>query len=644
MRIVDLLKKEAVVLNADVSTKDQMLDLLIDLHSKVGNISDKAEFKKGILKRESEGPTAIADGICIPHSKNNAVKQPGIAAITVPQGVDCEALDGQPSNLFFMIAAPAEGSDVHLEALSRLSTILMDGEFRNKLLTAENVDAFLKAINEKEAEKYPEEEAAEAPAEEPASGYRVLAVTACPTGIAHTYMAAEALEEKGKEMGIPLKAETNGSSGAKNILTKEEIAACDGIIIAADKNVEMARFDGKPLLKVKVSDGIHKPQELIEKIVNGEAPVYHHKGGASASAGEEGEGVGHQIYKHLMNGVSNMLPFVIGGGILIAIAFLLDDYSIDPSNFGMNTPVAAFFKTAGNAAFGFMLPILAGYIAMSIADRPGLMVGFVGGYLANAGTTFASAFDSSISVISGGFLGALFAGFVAGYLVLLLKKATEKLPASMDGIRPMLIYPVIGLLGISVIMLAVNPFFSWLNQLLSNGLNSLGGVNSIVLGLVVAGMMSIDMGGPFNKAAYVFGTAALASQSDSGYMIMAAVMVGGMVPPIAIAIASWVFKNKFSDNDRKAAPVNAIMGLCFISEAAIPYAAGDPLHVIPSCVIGSAAAGALSMAFKCTLMAPHGGIFVFPVVGNALMYIVALLVGSIIGAVLLGVLRKPVAK
>ena len=644
MRIVDLLKKEAVVLNADVSTKDQMLDLLIDLHSKVGNISDKAEFKKGILKRESEGPTAIADGICIPHSKNSAVKQPGIAAITVPQGVDCEALDGQPSNLFFMIAAPAEGSDVHLEALSRLSTILMDGEFRNKLLTAENVDAFLKAINEKEAEKYPEEDTVEAPAEKPVSGYRVLAVTACPTGIAHTYMAAEALEEKGKELGIPLKAETNGSAVAKNVLTKEEIEACDGIIIAADKNVEMARFDGKPLLKVKVSDGIHKPQELIEKVVNGEAPVYHHKGGADASTGEEGEGVGHQIYKHLMNGVSNMLPFVIGGGILIAIAFLLDDYSIDPSNFGMNTPVAAFFKTAGNAAFGFMLPILAGYIAMSIADRPGLMVGFVGGYLANAGTTFASAFDSSISVISGGFLGALFAGFVAGYLVLLLKKVTEKLPASMDGIRPMLIYPVIGLLGISVIMLAVNPFFSWLNQLLSNGLNSLGGVNSIVLGLVVAGMMSIDMGGPFNKAAYVFGTAALASQSDSGYMIMAAVMVGGMVPPIAIAIASWVFKNKFSDNDRKAAPVNAIMGLCFISEAAIPYAAGDPLHVIPSCVIGSAAAGALSMAFKCTLMAPHGGIFVFPVVGNALMYVVALLVGSIIGAVLLGLLRKPVAK
>ena len=649
MRIVDLLKKDAVALNAKVSSKDEMLDLLIDLHEKVGNIADKKQFKEGIMKRESEGPTAIADGICIPHSKNAAVKEPGIAAITVPGGVDCDALDGQPSNLFFMIAAPAEGSDVHLEALSRLSTILMDAAFREKLLTAENVDAFLKAIDEKETEKYGAEEESAAQEEKPeapaSTGYRVLAVTACPTGIAHTYMAAEALEEKGKELGIPVKAETNGSSGAKNVLTKEEIAACDGIIIAADKNVEMARFDGKPLIKVKVSDGIHKSQELIEKVVNGEAPIYHHHGGAdNSSAEDDGEGIGHQIYKHLMNGVSHMLPFVIGGGILIAIAFLLDDYSIDPANFGMNTPVAAFFKTAGNAAFGFMLPILAGYIAMSIADRPGLMVGFVGGFLANAGTTFASAFDSSISPISGGFLGALFAGFVAGYLVLLLQKATEKLPASMDGIRPMLIYPVIGLLGISVIMLAINPFFSWLNQLLSDALNSLGGANSIILGLVVAGMMSIDMGGPFNKAAYVFGTAALASQADSGYMIMAAVMVGGMVPPIAIAIASWAFKNKFTDNDRKAAPVNAIMGLCFISEAAIPYAAGDPLHVIPSCVVGSAVSGALSMAFGCTLMAPHGGIFVFPVVGNALMYIVALLIGSIVGAVLLGVLRKPAAK
>lgn len=651
MRIVDLLKNNAVILNADVSKKEEMLDLLIDLHSKVGNISDEAAFKKGIMKREEEGPTAIAEGICIPHAKNSAVRQPGIAAITVPAGVDCDALDGQPSNLFFMIAAPAEGSDVHLEALSRLSTILMDGDFREKLLSAQSVEEFMACIDEKEAEKYGNEQENQNQEEKEnvetkaVSGYRVLAVTACPTGIAHTYMAAEALEEKGKELGITVKVETNGSSGAKNVLTKEEIAACDGIIIAADKNVEMARFDGKPVIKVKVSDGIHKSQELIEKVIHGEAPVYHHTGGSSTAEKEDNtEGLGHQIYKHLMNGVSHMLPFVIGGGILIAIAFLLDDYSIDPSNFGMNTPIAAFFKTAGGVAFNFMLPILAGYIAMSIADRPGLMVGFAGGAIASAGTTFVSAFDSSILPVSGGFLGALFAGFAAGYLVLLLEKVTEKLPASMDGIRPMLLYPVLGLLGISVIMFAINPFFSWLNQLLYNVLESLGGANSVILGLVVGGMMSIDMGGPFNKAAYVFGTAALGTQTTSGYMIMAAVMVGGMVPPIAIAIASWLFKNKFTDNDRKAAPVNAIMGLCFISEAAIPYAAGDPIHVIPSCVVGSAAAGALSMLFKCTLMAPHGGVFVFPVVGNALMYILALLVGSLIGAVLLGVLRKPVKK
>ena len=645
MRIVDLLKKEAVVLNAEVSTKEQMLDLLVDLHKEVGNIKDKAAFKAGIMKRESEGPTAIAEGICIPHSKNEAVINPGIAAITVPSGVDCAALDGEPSNLFFMIAAPAEGSDVHLEALSRLSTILMDPAFREKLLSAKEVDAFLAAIDEKETEKYGEEDKAAQAAEAPAkkAGYQVLAVTACPTGIAHTYMAAEALEEKGKELGISIKVETNGSGGAKNVLTQAEIDACDGIIIAADKNVEMARFDGKPVIKVKVSDGIHKSQELIERAVKGDGPIYHHEGGKAASTASEGdESFGRQIYKHLMNGVSNMLPFVIGGGILIAIAFLLDDYSIDPSNFGMNTPIAAFFKTAGGVAFNFMLPILAGFIAMSIADRPGLMVGFAGGAIASAGTTFASCFNSDITVISGGFLGALFAGFLAGYLVLALEKITEKMPSSMDGLRPMLIYPVAGLLLISVIMFAINPFFSWLNQLLANALKSLSGTNSILLGLIVGGMMSIDMGGPFNKAAYVFGTASLAYQTDAGYMIMAAVMVGGMVPPIAIAIASWVFKNKFTDNDRKTAPVNAIMGLCFISEAAIPYAAGDPLHVIPPCVIGSAVAGALSMAFKCTLMAPHGGIFVFPVVGNPLMYIIALAIGSIVGAVMLGLLRKPV--
>jgi PTS system fructose-specific IIC component len=651
MRIVDLLKKDAIILNADASNKEQMLDTLIGLHAKVGNINDEAAFKEGILKRESEGPTAIGDGICIPHSKNSAVVQPGIASVTIPDGIDCQALDGGLSNLFFMIAAPATGSDVHLEALARLSTILMDDDFRQKLLSAQSPDQYLKIIDEKETEKYGAEEKKEeaAPVQEAAStGYRILAVTACPTGIAHTYMAAESLEEKGKEMGIPLKAETNGSGGAKNILTKEEIAACDGIIIAADKNVEMARFDGKPVIKTKVQDGIHKPQELIEKIVNGQAPIYHHAGGADSDADAGGnESIGQQIYKHLMNGVSHMLPFVIGGGILIAIAFLLDDYSIDPSNFGMNTPAAAFFKTAGGFAFQFMLPILAGYIAMSIADRPGLMPGFVGGWIAAQGTTFASAFSGD-ATIPGGFIGALFAGFAAGYIVLGLKKLTEKMPASMDGLRPMLIYPVIGLLLVSILMFAVDPFFSWLNQLLSNALNSLGGANAILLGAIVGGMMSIDMGGPFNKAAYVFGTAALeaasTSGSDNGYMIMAAVMVGGMVPPIAIAISSLLFKNKFTDNDRKAAPVNAIMGLCFISEAAIPYAAGDPLHVIPSCVIGSAVAGALSMAFGCTLRAPHGGLFVVPTIGSPAMYIVALIVGSLVGAALMGLLRKPVER
>ena len=646
MRIVDLLKKEAVVLNAEVSTKEQMLDLLVDLHKEVGNIKDKAAFKAGIMKRESEGPTAIAEGICIPHSKNEAVINPGIAAITVPSGVDCEALDGEPSNLFFMIAAPAEGSDVHLEALSRLSTILMDPAFREKLLSAKEVDAFLAAIDEKETEKYGEEDKAAQTAEAPAkkAGYQVLAVTACPTGIAHTYMAAEALEEKGKELGISIKVETNGSGGAKNVLTQEEIDACDGIIIAADKNVEMARFDGKPVIKVKVSDGIHKSQELIERAVKGDGPIYHHEGGKAASTASEGdESFGRQIYKHLMNGVSHMLPFVIGGGILIALAFLVDNQAINPANFGKNTPLAALLKTIGEQAFGFMLPILAGFIAMSIADRPGLAIGFVGGALANGGYTFANimAYDSA-KAVSSGFIGALFAGFVGGYIMVLLRKLFDKLPSALEGLKPILLFPVCGILIMGVVMIAVNPVVGAINTGLNNFLSSMSGTSSILLGAVLGGMMSIDMGGPFNKAAYVFGTASLAYQTDAGYMIMAAVMVGGMVPPIAIAIASWVFKNKFTDNDRKTAPVNAIMGLCFISEAAIPYAAGDPLHVIPSCVIGSAVAGALSMAFKCTLMAPHGGIFVFPVVGNPLMYIIALAIGSIVGAVMLGLLRKPV--
>ena len=648
MRITELLQDATIDLGVKVNSKEEAIDHLVDLMVKGGNITDREEYKKGILAREANGTTGIGGGIAIPHSKNKAVTKAGLASMTVPDGVDYEAMDGEPSDVFFMIAAPAEGSDVHLEALSRLSVILMDPVFKDSLLKATSKEEYLALIDKKETEKFPEEAAKEeekpAVQEEKADDgtIRVLAVTACPTGIAHTFMAAESLENKAKEMGITLKAETNGSGGAKNVLTKEEIENCDGIIVAADKNVEMARFDGKQVLQTKVADGINKPEELIQTILDKKAPTYHHSGAAAQEDSAEGESVGRQIYKHLMNGVSHMLPFVIGGGILIALAFLVDNQAINPANFGKNTPLAALLKTIGEQAFGFMLPILAGFIAMSIADRPGLMVGFVGGSVASAGTTFASCFNPDVTVISGGFLGALFAGFLAGYLVLALEKITEKMPDSMDGLRPMLIYPVVGLLLISVIMFAINPFFSWLNQLLADALNSLSGANSILLGVILGGMMSIDMGGPFNKAAYVFGTASLAYQTEAGYMIMAAVMVGGMVPPIAIAISSWVFKNKFTDNDRKTAPVNAIMGLCFISEAAIPYAAGDPLHVIPSCVIGSAVAGALSMAFKCTLMAPHGGIFVFPVVGHALMYIVALLIGAIVGAIMLGLLRKPV--
>lgn len=638
MRITDLLKSSGLALQITASSKAEVFDLLMDLHAKNGNIDDKEAFKAGIMAREEKGPTAIADGICIPHTKNDAVKRPGLVAATVPAGVDCDALDGNPSTLFFMIAAPASGSDVHLEVLSRLSTILMDGAFRKALLATKDEKEFLSIIDQKESEKFAEEakEEVAAPAKT-TSGYRVLAVTACPTGIAHTYMAAEALENKGTELGISVKAETNGSGGAKNILTKEEIAACDGIIVAADKNVDMARFDGKPVIKTKVADGIHKPQELIERIVNGDAPIYHHAGGTTDSAADDGddESLGRQAYKHLMNGVSHMLPFVIGGGILIALAFLLDDYSIDPSNFGMNTPVAAFFKTIGGAAFNFMLPILGGYIAMSIADRPGLVVGFVGAHLANVGVTFANPAGG----VSCGFLGALIAGFLGGFAMNLLKKAFDKLPDALEGIKPVLLYPVGGVLTIGVIMCAINPFVAMLNTALTNGLNSLGGGSAILLGAILGGMMAIDMGGPFNKAAYVFGTAAIAS---GNFDVMAAVMIGGMVPPIAIALASIVFKNKFTENERKSGPVNFIMGLCFITEGAIPFAASDPAKVIPSCVVGSAIAGGLSMAFGCTLRAPHGGIFVFPVVGNPFMYIVALLVGSIAGMILLGLLKKEI--
>ncbi|MGN0143903.1 MAG: PTS fructose transporter subunit IIC, partial [Clostridium sp.] len=464
----------------------------------------------------------------------------------------------------------------------------------------------------------------------------------CPTGIAHTYMAAESLENKGKEMGVSIKVETNGSGGAKNVLTKEEIDKADCIIVAADKNVEMARFDGKKVIKTKVADGIHKAEELITRASNGDAPVYHHAGGGESEGDSvEGESIGRQLYKHLMNGVSHMLPFVIGGGILIALAFLFDDYSIDPANFGMNTPFAAFLKTVGGEAFGFMLPILAGYIAMSIADRPGLAVGFVGGALANLGTTYASAFDSSLSVVSGGFLGALFAGFAAGYLVLGLKKLFDLLPDALDGLKPTLLYPFFGIGLIGLIMVFVNPFFGAINTGITNFLNSMGGTSRVLLGIVVAGMMAIDMGGPFNKAAYVFGTASLAS---GNYEVMAAVMAGGMVPPLAIALATTFFGNRFTENERRSGITNYVMGLSFITEGAIPFAAADPLRVIPSCVVGSAVAGAISMIFNCTLMAPHGGIFVVPVIGNPLMFLLAVAAGALAGMLMLALLKKPINK
>ena len=569
--------------------------------------------------------------------------------MTVPDGVDYEALDGQPSNLFFMIAAPEDGADVHLEVLSRLSILLMDEQFRKDLLAAKDIDAFLKVIDEMEAKKFPEETANETADSEKNcetkntsnskdATYKVLAVTACPTGIAHTYMAAEALEKQGELMGYPCKAETNGSTGAKNVLTKEEIEACDGIIVAADKNVETARFDGKPVLFVKVADGIHKPEELIKKIQNGEVPI-HHETAEHKTVEEGNDSTLHTIYKHLMNGVSHMLPFIIAGGIMVALGFLLDDYTINPKNFGMNTPVAAFFTTVGKSAFNYMLPILAAFIASSIADRPGLAVGFAGGVLAMNGTSFVELAKGNTTGVSGGFLAALLAGFVAGYLVLGLEKLTEKLPKSLDGIRPMLIYPLGGIIAIGLIMCGINPVMGMINTGLSNWLDGLGGTSMVLLGAILGGMMSIDFGGPFNKASYVFGTASLALGK---YDIMAAVMVGGMVPPIAIALSTTFCKKKWSKEDCRNGVVNYIMGLCFISEGAIPYAAKDPLRVIPSCIIGSALAGALSMAFGCTLRAPHGGIFVFPVVGHPLFYIVALIAGSILGAVILSLLKKEV--
>ncbi len=707
MRITELLKKDSVSLGVRVDSKDAAINYLVDLHARVGNITDKAIFKEGIVKREESGSTAIGEGIAIPHAKNKAVTKAGLAAMTVPEGVDYDSLDGQPTNLIFMIAAPEGGSDVHLEVLSRLSMLLIDEDFRKELLASKNVDEFLKVCDKYEAAKFPEEFAKdEQSADDKATDkqktdaagsegtdkqkadaagskapvYKVLAVTACPTGIAHTYMAAEALEKEGKKLGIPVKAETNGSGGAKNILTDEEIASCDGIIVAADKNVETARFDGKPVLFVKVADGIHKPAELIQKIESGEVPVHHEKGAAKTYSKADGS-IGSRIYKHLMNGVSHMLPFVIGGGILTALAFLIDTLcgygATGGSSFGSCTPLSAFFKYAGGLAMGIMVPVLAGFIAESIADRPGLAVGFLGGLLASSGNAAIAGYTWANDGLSGfqnfiakfgftgpaggntvsGFLGGIVAGFLAGYIVLLLRKLCDRLPQSLEGIKPTLIYPVVGMFVTAVLMIFIfNPLIGVVNTGLSNMLSALAEKNLlIVLGLILGGMMAVDMGGPINKAAYVYGTMVLGTASEllaagasltdpavqACYISMAAVMVGGMVPPLGIALACIFFPKKFTKAERNSTVSNIVMGCGFITEGAIPFAAADPGHVIPCTFIGAAVAGALSATFRCTLMAPHGGLFVFATVGHPLMYIVSWLVGSAVTCILLGLIKKP---
>lgn len=645
MRIIDLLKPEAITLGLDISSKDDAINALIGLHAAAGNLKDKDAYKAAILAREEQGSTAIGDGIAVPHAKTSAVKAPALAAITVKNGVDYGAPDGKPSDLLFMIAATEDG-DVHLEILSRLMVMLMDPDFTAKLRAAQSVDEFLQIIDAQEKIKYPDEEVKPAENEAP-KGYRILGVTACPTGIAHTYMAAEALEKKAKEMGYSIKVETDGSGGAKNVLTKKEIEECDGVIVAADKNVEMARFDGKKVLKASVSSGINKPGELIQRVVDGKVPVYHSDGSeepASSEYSEEKESFGRKIYKHLMNGVSHMLPFVVGGGVLIALGFLIDTIAGNANvggTFGFTNPVASAVFWIGKAAFSFMLPILAGYIAQSIADRPGLLPGIVGGLFAANGFTF-KAFIANQGLVGddkavSGFLGALLAGFIAGVLVNGLKKAFSWLPKSMDGIKPVFIYPLLGTLLIGVVMCVLNPVVGVVNTALSNGLSSLGETSRVLLSIVLAAMMAIDMGGPFNKAAYVFGTAAIA---DGNTWIMAAVMIGGMVPPIAIALATTFFKNRWAKEELKSGPVNYLMGLCFITEGAIPYAASDPLRVIPSCMVGSAVAGLITSLFGCACPAPHGGIFTFIVVDHPFGYIIALVAGSVVGALMLALLKK----
>jgi len=624
MTIRDLLAAESINLNGTPAGKTEALNQCIDLMAKSGKIADVETYRKGVFAREEEGTTGIGMGIAIPHCKSDAVTKAGLAAMVVKDGVDFESLDGTPAKIIFLIAAPNTEDNVHLQVLSKLSVMLMDEQFTNSLINAGSVDEFLNIIDSAEKAKDEKEAAKEAkePVEVKKDDVFIVAVTACPTGIAHTYMAAEAIEKKAKELGYQVKVETRGSAGAKNVLTDDEIAKATGVIVACDTNVPTDRFDGKKVIECQVSDGINKTEELVKRIAAGDAPVFKASGKKEASHSSVGgkESIGHQIYKHLMNGVSHMLPFVVGGGILIAIAFLIDGFSVDlnslpadqRANFGTITQGAALFKGIGGTAFGFMLPILAGFIAMSIADRPGLAVGFVGGSIAANGTS--------------GFLGALVAGFVAGYIVNLLKKIFSKLPESLDGVKPVLLYPLLGIFLIGVIMqFVVEPPIGALNTAINNGLNGLNGASAVVLGVLLGGMMAIDMGGPVNKAAYVFGTASIAA---GNYNIMAAVMIGGMVPPLAIALATIFFKNKFTAEERKAGPTNFIMGLSFITEGAIPFAASDPLHVLPACAVGSAVAGGLSMAFGCTLMAPHGGIFVVPTIGNPLMYLVALVIGK----------------
>lgn len=642
MTIRDLLAAESINLNGTPAGKTEALNQCIDLMAKSGKITDVEKYRKGVFAREEEGTTGIGMGIAIPHCKSDAVTKAGLAAMVVKDGVDFESLDDTPAKIIFLIAAPNTEDNVHLQVLSKLSVMLMDEQFTNSLINAGSVDEFLNIIDSAEKAKDEKEALKEAKTKEPVEVKKddvfIVAVTACPTGIAHTYMAAEAIEKKAKELGYQVKVETRGSGGAKNVLTDDEIAKAAGVIVACDTNVPTDRFDGKKVIECQVSDGINKAEELIKRIASGDAPVFKASGKKEASHSSVGgkESIGHQIYKHLMNGVSHMLPFVVGGGILIAIAFLIDGFSVDlnslpadqRANFGTITQAAALFKGIGGTAFGFMLPILAGFIAMSIADRPGLAVGFVGGSIAANGTS--------------GFLGALVAGFVAGYIVLLLKKVFSKLPESLDGMKPVLLYPLLGIFLVGVIMqFVVEPPIGALNTAINNGLNGLNGASAVVLGILLGGMMSVDMGGPVNKAAYVFGTASIAA---GNYNIMAAVMIGGMVPPIAIALATIFFKNKFTAEERKAGPTNFIMGLSFITEGAIPFAASDPLHVLPACVVGSAVAGGLSMAFGCTLMAPHGGIFVVPTIGNPLMYLVALVIGSFIACGLLGLLKKKVSE